>query len=155
VASGIAQVVFLDQSSALSVAGTRGDYTSSIARGGCGCLVSYKAAGGSPPMSQTLYVATNGSDSNPGPISQPLLTVAAGVGKLQTGGAIFVRAGTYPTTARLAIAVAGAQIAAMSGETVTILHGNYSGAVFDVSAESVRISGFILDGQFVSQSRAI
>src|SRR5262249_29380652 len=45
VPSGIAQVVFLDQRSALSVAGTRGDYTSSIPGGGCGCLVSYKTAG--------------------------------------------------------------------------------------------------------------
>src|SRR5262249_22100245 len=44
IAASIASVTFLDQSSAASVAGTRGDYKSTITRGGCGCLVSYKAA---------------------------------------------------------------------------------------------------------------
>lgn len=155
IASSVAQVVFLDQSSAAAVAGTRGDYTSTIARGGCGCLVSYKAPGSGPPMPQTLYVATNGSDSNPGTITQPLLTVAAAVGKVQTGGAIFVRAGTYGTTGELVLSTPAVQIRAMPGETVTITHGNFTGEIFQVTAESVLIDGFILDGQFVSQSRAI
>src|SRR5262249_55437315 len=43
--AGNNNVIYLEQSSAASVAGTRGDYTSTIARRGCGCLVSYKAAG--------------------------------------------------------------------------------------------------------------
>src|SRR5262249_3295777 len=149
------RVLYLEQSSAVSLSGTRGDYTTTIARGACGCLVSYKAPAAQPPAPQTIYVATNGSDNNPGTLSQPLLTVGAAVALVPSGGAIILRAGTYSTTGTLSLATSGVQIAAMTGESVTITHGNYSGPIFDVSAESVRIQGLILDGQFVSQSRAI
>lgn len=150
------RIVFLEESSAAAVSGTRGDYKSSYARGGCGCLVSYKAPAAAPPAPQILYVATNGSDSNPGTLAQPLLTIAAALRKLPTGGAIYLRAGTYPTTATLSITVAGAQILAMPGETVTVTHGaNYQGELFGVWAASVRIQGLILDGQFATNARAI
>src|SRR5207253_8659841 len=101
-------------------------------RGGCGCIVSYKAPGGSSPGPQTLYVATNGSDTNPGTITQPLQTIAAAIAKLPIFGVVYVRAGTYPTIGRLGLTVTGSQVLAMPGETVVIQYGNYTGGLFDV-----------------------
>jgi hypothetical protein len=46
-----------------------------------------------------LYVATNGSDSNPGTPAQPLATIQKAVDLAQAGTTIYVRGGTYaPST---------------------------------------------------------
>src|SRR6266571_5195282 len=41
------------------------------------------------------YVATNGSDSNPGTIDQPWATLTNALGDLQPGDTLYVRGGTY------------------------------------------------------------
>lgn len=43
----------------------------------------------------TYYVSTNGSDNNPGTISQPFLTWQKGFSTLQAGDTLYVRGGTY------------------------------------------------------------
>lgn len=43
----------------------------------------------------TYYVATNGSDSNPGTLSQPFRTVRKGTSVLRSGDILYIRAGTY------------------------------------------------------------
>jgi hypothetical protein len=43
----------------------------------------------------TFYVATTGSDSNPGTVSQPFHTIARGVNSLNPGDTLFLRGGTY------------------------------------------------------------
>ena len=48
-----------------------------------------KAAG------NTYYVATNGSDGNPGTINRPWRTIAKASAVLQPGDAVFIRGGTY------------------------------------------------------------
>ncbi len=50
---------------------------------------STKAAG------NTYYVATNGSDSNPGTEVQPFSTIQRGIGAVSTGDTILVRGGVY------------------------------------------------------------
>jgi hypothetical protein len=53
----------------------------------------------SPPATGILYVATNGSDTNPGTLTQPLLTFQRAHDLVQAGGTIAVRGGTYaPST---------------------------------------------------------
>jgi hypothetical protein len=48
-----------------------------------------------PASAATFYVATNGSDSNPGSSTQPFLTVQKGVNVAIAGDTIIVRDGTY------------------------------------------------------------
>ncbi len=43
----------------------------------------------------TYYVATNGSDANPGSESQPFATIDQGISVLQAGDTLYIRAGTY------------------------------------------------------------
>jgi parallel beta-helix repeat protein len=43
----------------------------------------------------TYYVATTGSDSNPGTLSQPFSSILKGVSVLRPGDTTFIRAGTY------------------------------------------------------------
>ena len=49
----------------------------------------------------------------------------------------------------------GATILADSGATPIVQNGNFPGPLFDVRADSVRIDGFLMDGQFVSNARAV
>lgn len=50
----------------------------------------------SPPVtSSTYYVATTGSNSNPGTLAQPFATVQKGLTTLQAGDTLIVRGGTY------------------------------------------------------------
>src|SRR5687768_15381904 len=54
---------------------------------------------GPPPPTNTLFVATNGNDGNPGTQAQPLLTIARAVTLAQPGTTIMIRGGTYsPST---------------------------------------------------------
>src|SRR5215471_1211025 len=43
----------------------------------------------------TFYVATNGTDGNPGSINSPFRTVNKGVSVLKPGDTLYLRAGTY------------------------------------------------------------
>ena len=46
------------------------------------------------------YVATTGSDSNPGTNSQPLRTIKEGVKRLSAGDTLYVKSGTYTESIR-------------------------------------------------------
>jgi hypothetical protein len=48
-----------------------------------------------PTTGNVYYVATNGSDSNPGTISQPFRTIKRGIASLAGGDTLRIRAGTY------------------------------------------------------------
>lgn len=47
------------------------------------------------------YVATNGSDSNPGSINQPFKTINRGASVLSAGDTLYIRGGTYNETANI------------------------------------------------------
>ncbi|WP_329251029.1 right-handed parallel beta-helix repeat-containing protein [Streptomyces canus] len=73
----------------------------------------------------TLVVATNGSDSAPGTLAQPLRTVQRAVDLAKPGDTIAVRAGTYPLTDNITIATSGTasqpiSLGAYQGERVVI-----------------------------------
>ena len=52
-------------------------------------------ASSTSPTGNVYYVAPNGSDSNPGTISQPFRTIRRGIASLSGGDTLNIRAGTY------------------------------------------------------------
>lgn len=73
----------------------------------------------------TLVVATNGNDTAPGTLAQPLRTVQRAVDLAKPGDTIAVRAGTYALTDNITIATSGTasqpiSLGAYQGERVVI-----------------------------------
>ncbi|MEU9174585.1 right-handed parallel beta-helix repeat-containing protein [Streptomyces sp. NPDC048420] len=73
----------------------------------------------------TLVVATNGSDTAPGTLAQPLRTVQRAVDLAKPGDSIAVRGGTYALTDNITIATSGTasqpiSLGAYQGERVVI-----------------------------------
>ena len=69
------------------------------------------------------YVATNGSDSNPGTISNPFRTITKAVGSLRSGDTLYIRGGTYNERFPWPAGGSPGQYTTISGyqdETVTI-----------------------------------
>jgi hypothetical protein len=58
-----------------------------------------------------LVVATNGNDSNPGTLTQPLATIQRAVNLVQPGGTIAIRGGTYALTTNIQIVKSGTSAA--------------------------------------------
>lgn len=50
-----------------------------------------------------FFVAPSGSDSNPGTISQPYLTISKGVTAIGSGGLLYLRSGTYALSSKLSL----------------------------------------------------
>ena len=50
-----------------------------------------------------FYVATDGSNSNPGTLAEPFLTVQYGINALSRGDTLYIRGGVYMLTARIEI----------------------------------------------------
>jgi parallel beta-helix repeat protein len=112
----------------------------------------------------TYYVATNGSDSNPGSISQPFRSIRKGVSVLGAGDTVYIRSGIYqenldgnrdkiPSGTSWSNPVT---IAAYPGETVTMVSPNSAGIInFSTSSlnptlEYVIVDGIVFDGTNVS-----
>ncbi|GAA0556342.1 right-handed parallel beta-helix repeat-containing protein [Paractinoplanes ferrugineus] len=55
----------------------------------------------------TLYVATNGNDTNPGTLAAPFATVQKAVGLVKAGGTVAVRGGTYQLAGNIQITKSG------------------------------------------------
>jgi len=83
------------------------------------------ASTSSPPAGPSLFVATNGNDTNPGTIDRPLRTIQRGVDLAQAGTTINIRAGTYAPTTNIQVNKNGTSSAritmtAYNGERVVI-----------------------------------
>ena len=103
------------------------------------------AGGTSSPESFTIYpaiparfVASNGSDSNPGTIDQPYLTIQHCATSVASGGTCEVRAGTYRETVT---PNSGITITSYDGESVTVDGSDpltgwtpYEGSIYKASA---------------------
>ena len=92
-----------------------------------------------------VYVATTGSDKNPGTEAQPKQTIAAGLGSLGAGGTLFIRGGTYPQGKTLSINKGGASNAARTivrpyqSEKVAIVGSG--GNTISIDASFVTLAG--------------
>lgn len=83
----------------------------------------------------TYYVATTGSDSNPGTITQPFLTIGKGVATITAGDTLLVRGGTY-------------------NEAVTIWN-KYGSETAPISISSYEGETAVIDGTGTSASNAV
>jgi len=114
------------------------------------------------PASTTVqgnyYVATNGSNSNPGTISQPFRTIAKGVSMLTPGKTLLVRSGTYAESLQGTIPggtswSSPVTVEAYPGETVTLQPPSGAGCAlhFQGSNEQyIIVQGFIIDAKNVT-----
>src|SRR5438067_11007741 len=83
----------------------------------------------------TYYVATTGSDSNPGTSGSPFLTIQHGLSVTTAGDTIIVKNGTYlPLTGTLDAMACPINIAGSSGSPITLKAENLLGAVLDGNA---------------------
>jgi hypothetical protein len=92
---------------------------------------------------QPYYVALNGSDSNPGTIGGPFLTIEKAVSKVQPGQTIYVRGGTYDLTAVIVITKSGTEnslitLAGYTGERPVL---NFSGQLLGGSNRGINLTG--------------
>jgi hypothetical protein len=73
--------------------------------------ISVAPASGEPTLlalpAGALVVATNGNDANPGTLTQPLATIQRAVDRVQPGGTIAIRGGTYALTTNIQIVHSG------------------------------------------------
>jgi hypothetical protein len=79
-----------------------------------------------PPATNTLFVATNGNDSNPGTITQPLLTIQRAADLVTAGGTIAVRGGTYAPSVTIKLLKDGT-----SARPITLTNHNGERVVID------------------------
>src|SRR5262249_47471297 len=110
---------------------------------------------------RNFYVATNGSDSNPGTQTQPWLTIQRATGPSQAGDCINVMPGTY---ARGANITHGGNLASATGYVVyrcmemgacKITASNLGFSIVGVNAASyVVIDGFELAGPAAASAQA-
>ena len=98
-----------------------------------------------PTSGQTLYVATNGNDNNPGTFSQPYATINKAWSTINAGGIIYVRGGTYTYSMMGQTSLTG-----RSGQTGKMINiWNYPGEkpIIDFSANtfSTPVRGIALE----------
>ncbi|XXG10385.1 cellulose-binding protein [Micromonospora sp. SH-82] len=97
-----------------------------------------------PPSSSTLYVAPTGTDSAPGTLASPT-TLTSAITRIQAGGTIFLRGGTYRHSQTITIgqgnsgtSSARKNIFAYSGETPIL---NFSAQSEDPANRGLAIGG--------------
>lgn len=73
-----------------------------------------------------LYVATTGSDSNPGTLAAPLRTIARAAAIAKSGMTVWIRAGTY---AGFDVTRSGITFASYTGETAVVTAGSRDNAI--------------------------
>ena len=100
---------------------------------------------------KTYYVATAGSDSNPGTEEEPFQTLGRGVRDLRPGDTLYVKNGTY--TGGLEFIPSGTSwddpvtVAASPGHSpVLVSPEQHSAALYLATSRYVVIDGFIMDG---------
>ena len=98
----------------------------------------------------TFYVATTGSDTNPGTLSQPWKTVQKALNALQPGQRALVRAGTYTQDhyfGRAGTATAPITVAAYPGERPVLHAAATSGDTYpmQITGSYFRLQGFVIE----------
>ena len=116
-----------------------------------------------PAVAANYYVATNGSYSSPGTLSQPFLTIQQAANVVQPGDQVFIRGGTYRETVTVSRSgTAGRTIGFQpyQGEQVTVTGldqlnsgwTNYNGSIYRSSAGG-NASQVFVGGQMMTEAR--
>ena len=102
---------------------------------------------------KTYYIATDGSDSNPGTEARPFQTLGRGVHNLSPGDTLYVKNGTYTGASELIGMPSGASwdnpvtIAAYPGHSpVIVKSAQGSNTLYLVNTRYIVIDGFVIDG---------
>ena len=99
-----------------------------------------------PSTGQTFYVATTGSDANPGTVGQPWRTVQKALNTLTAGQRALVRAGTYAESldmTRAGTASAPITVENYPGERPVVNGGGQRPLEISSSGAYVRVRGFV------------
>ena len=96
----------------------------------------------------TYYVAPNGSDSSPGTLSQPFLTLQHAANTVTSGDTVIVENGTYTVTGSGPIVNFPASASGTSTNYTTFQAQNQYGAVLDGNANTV-ITGVEFTGNYI------
>lgn len=115
-------------------------------------LLSFAATG--TAWAATYYVATNGSDSNPGTQAAPFRTIAHGSQKMSGGDTLYIKAGTYNeslTNFKNGNPSAYTRFTAAPGDEGKVIIKPYGDfvAFFSVDTAYVEVSNMVLDGMDV------
>jgi parallel beta-helix repeat protein len=102
------------------------------------------------PITGAYYVATNGSDSNPGTLEKPWRTIQYGVNQISAGETLYVRGGEYQeyvTVSRSGTSGNPIEVRAYPGETPVIDGNSYQlpntwGAMLKLSGSYIEVTGF-------------
>ncbi len=100
------------------------------------------------------FVSTTGSDSNPGTLGQPFLTISKGLTAVGTGGLLYLRGGTYALPSKLSLNKTASptnriRIWALPGETPIIDNTGIGGSI-----DGISISGHWYHLKGLEQKRA-
>ncbi len=95
-----------------------------------------------PPTNTTFYVATNGSDSNPGTLGAPFATVPKAISVAAPGTIIYIRGGTHSYTSTIRIERSGSsgfpiQLLSYPGEQPVL---NFTGQPYGASHRGILIT---------------
>ncbi len=116
------------------------------------------------PGKNIYYVATNGSDSNPGTLSKPFRTLARASKDIASGDTLYIRAGTYSEfgpALRNGTASAYTRYVAYPGEERKVIikppitAGNLNVVYFPDNAEYIEVRGLVVDGINVERGYGI
>jgi parallel beta-helix repeat protein len=118
----------------------------------CGLVLLSGLIGAQKVEAGTYYVATDGSDSNPGTEEQPFLTLSRGVRDLRPGDTLYVKNGTYIGSSQLADIPSGdswnnpVTIAGYPGHSPVIVKSEYDyHTLYFTSNSYIVIDGFVID----------
>lgn len=135
------------------IAMTRGTWMRLVRICGLGLISALVTITARTADAATYYVATTGSDSNPGTLAQPFRTINRGAMILKPGDTLYIRGGIYPEYLYNSIPggtswAAPVTVAAYPGETVTIQPPSGSARVLYWEGkvkQFIIIDGLILD----------
>jgi hypothetical protein len=108
-----------------------------------------------PAHAASYYVATSGSDSNPGTEAAPFKTIARGSKAMASGDTLYIRAGTYNEGMKHGTGgfrftngtkSAYTRYAAYQGDQVTLMPATLGLVYAAQTVSHIEISGFIIDG---------
>ena len=104
---------------------------------------------GTYSSAQTLHVAKNGNDQNPGTMSEPLRSIQIALNRAIAGDQISIRSGTYQENLRTQSSgteVAPITLSGQSDRSVTVTAN--SGNVLHIDHPFLIVENLIFDGQF-------
>jgi parallel beta-helix repeat protein len=99
-----------------------------------------------------LYVATNGSDSNPGTLAAPLRTIARAAAIARSGMTIWIRGGTY---AGFDVTRSGLTFASYTGETAVISDGSRDDVIQFSGVTSGALKRLVVQGSTVQYGSGV